>query len=209
MHPWFISSNNPVKHIFSFICMPQEMLQGQAYSVHFFLDPSVLLSPTVHKLSETSNDQALYCMLNHGNILVQLLRCLSLTSYQLESTLPLAVQLLLSQSQESDLVRHHLPLSYVLEKNSCPCCEPLYVTNTSHRKQEIVVYECPFHWVLLATKTYNRTRLFGSTLLKHGRHFDYWNQPLNMCTRICYLDCHEAGLCCYILTHIENLLRPL
>jgi hypothetical protein len=26
---------------------------------------------------------------------------------------------------------------------------------------------------------------------------------------ICYLDCHEAGLCCYLLTHIENLLRPL
>jgi hypothetical protein len=27
--------------------------------------------------------------------------------------------------------------------------------------------------------------------------------------RICYLDCHEAGLGCYLLIHVENLLRPL
>jgi hypothetical protein len=27
--------------------------------------------------------------------------------------------------------------------------------------------------------------------------------------RICYLDCHEAGLCCYLVIHTENLLRPL
>jgi hypothetical protein len=27
--------------------------------------------------------------------------------------------------------------------------------------------------------------------------------------RACYLDCHEAGLCCYLVMHIENLLRPL
>jgi hypothetical protein len=38
--------------------------------------------------------------------------------------------------------------------------------------------------------------LFGSTLLKLGCHFDYWNQPLDMHMHICYLDCHEAGLCC-------------
>jgi hypothetical protein len=24
-----------------------------------------------------------------------------------------------------------------------------------------------------------------------------------------YLHCHEAGLCCYLVVHIENLLRPL
>jgi hypothetical protein len=27
--------------------------------------------------------------------------------------------------------------------------------------------------------------------------------------RVCYLDCHEAGLCCYLVIHIENLLRQL
>jgi hypothetical protein len=31
----------------------------------------------------------------------------------------------------------------------------------------------------------------------HGHHFDYWNEPFNMSMHGCYLDCHEAGLCCY------------
>jgi hypothetical protein len=53
-------------------------------------------------------------------------------------------------------------------------------------------------------KTHNRLLLFDSTL-KNGHHFDYWNQPLNM--RICCL----AGLCYYLVIHIENLrvLHPL
>jgi hypothetical protein len=25
----------------------------------------------------------------------------------------------------------------------------------------------------------------------------------------CYLDCHEAGQCCYLVIHTENLLSPL
>jgi hypothetical protein len=58
-------------------------------------------------------------------------------------------------------------------------------------------------------KPHNRTLRFGSTLFKHGRHFFYWNQRLNMRMRLCYLDCHEAGLCCYLVIHIENLLPQL
>jgi hypothetical protein len=58
-------------------------------------------------------------------------------------------------------------------------------------------------------KTHNRTLLFGSVHLKHGRHFDYWNQSMNECMRVCYLDCHEAGLCCCLVIHIECLLCPL
>jgi hypothetical protein len=58
-------------------------------------------------------------------------------------------------------------------------------------------------------KTYNRTLLFVRTLLKHGSHFDYWNQPLNTRIRVCYLNCHEARLCCYPVICIENLLPPL
>jgi hypothetical protein len=54
----------------------------------------------------------------------------------------------------------------------------------------------------------NRMLLSGS-ILKHGHHFDYWNQPLNMHMHVWYLDCQEAGLCCYLVTHTENLLRPL
>jgi hypothetical protein len=57
--------------------------------------------------------------------------------------------------------------------------------------------------------THNWTLLFGSTLLKHDRRFDYWNQPLNIRIHVCYLDCHEAGLCSYLVIHTENLLRPL
>jgi hypothetical protein len=108
------------------------------------------------------------------------------------------------------LVGHHLRLSNVPERISRPSCEPFYATNTSQRKQKTFLYEYPLHWVIFALReTQNRTLLFGITLLKHGRHFDYWNQPLNMRMRINYLDCHEAGLCCYLVIHIENLLRPL
>jgi hypothetical protein len=45
--------------------------------------------------------------------------------------------------------------------------------------------------------------LFGSTILKYASHFYYWNQ------RVCYLHCHEAGLCCYLVIHIENLLTSI
>jgi hypothetical protein len=84
--------------------------------------------------------------------------------------------------------------------------EPLYATDTSHRKYERFLYDYLLHWVLLPTKTHIGTLISGITPLKHGRHFDYWNQPLNMRMRICYLDWHEAGLCCYLVIHIDNLL---
>jgi hypothetical protein len=64
-------------------------------------------------------------------------------------------------------------------------------------------------WVFLPTKKHVITILFVSTLFKYVRHFDYWNQPLDMRIRVCYLHCHEAGLCCYLLIHTENLLRLL
>jgi hypothetical protein len=61
----------------------------------------------------------------------------------------------------------------------------------------------------LPQKTHNRALLFGSTLHKHSRYFNYWNQPLNMRMRVCYLICREAGLCCYLVIHVGNLLHPL
>jgi hypothetical protein len=63
--------------------------------------------------------------------------------------------------------------------------------------------------ILCPQKTHNRTLFFGRILLKHSRHFGYWNQPLNMRMCICYLDCHEAELCCYLVIHTENVLHPL
>jgi hypothetical protein len=66
------------------------------------------------------------------------------------------------------------------------------------------------HLVLSSTKKkYKRMLLFSWILLKQGRHFDYWNQPLNIRMCGCYLDCHEAGLCSYLLILIENILRQL
>jgi hypothetical protein len=107
------------------------------------------------------------------------------------------------------LVRHHPWLSDVLERISRPSYEPLYETKTSHCKHETFLYEYPLHWVFCPEKTHNITLLFGSSLLNHGPHFDYWNQSLNMCVRFCYLDCHGDGLCCYLVKHIENQLHPL
>jgi hypothetical protein len=66
------------------------------------------------------------------------------------------------------------------------------------------------HWVLLCPqKRHSTTLLFCNTLLKLGCHFYYWNQPLNMRMRVSYLGCLEAGPCCYLVIHIENVLRPL
>jgi hypothetical protein len=60
-----------------------------------------------------------------------------------------------------------------------PSCEQLYVTNTSHRKPQA---RLPF-WLLIPASEH-----------AHG---------------VCYLDCHQAGLCCYLVIHIENFLRSL
>jgi hypothetical protein len=56
---------------------------------------------------------------------------------------PAAAHLLLSQSQQSDLVGHRLRLSKVLERISQRSSEPLYATITSHRKEGIFLYEYP------------------------------------------------------------------
>jgi hypothetical protein len=104
---------------------------------------------------------------------------------------------------------HHSLLSNGLERISRPICVPLSATNTSHRKQETFLHVYLLRWVVLPTKKQSRKLLLCSILLKHGRQFDYWNQPLNMPMRVCYLDRREAGLCCYLLIHIESLLLPL
>jgi hypothetical protein len=63
------------------------------------------------------------------------------------------------------------------------------------------------HWSPFAHKNAQQKLFFG--ILEHRRHYYYWNQPLNMRMRVCYLDCHEAGLCCYLVIPIENQLHPL
>jgi hypothetical protein len=82
------------------------------------------------------------------------------------------------------------------------------VTNASQRKQETLLYAYPLHWVILPTK--RTTKRWSSPIYsKQGRHSDYWNRSLNMRMRVCYQNCYAAELCCYLVMHIENLLRPL
>jgi hypothetical protein len=127
-------------------------------------------------------------MLNHGTTLVQLLHCIS--SNQLFNPLH---SCFLSISK-GDQVRHHLWLSNVLERISRPGCETLYATNTSQRKQERFFMNILSIESFCPQKMHKRTLLFGSICLKHGLHFDYWNQPLNMRMRVCYLDYQEVCL---------------
>jgi hypothetical protein len=89
-----------------------------------------------------------------------------------------------------------------------PRCESLYATNTSHRKQETFLYEYPLHWTLLSTKEHTTER-WSSVI--HSSLSPFWllKPSLNMRMRECYLNCYEAGLCCYLVIHIEDLLRPL
>jgi hypothetical protein len=59
-------------------------------------------------------------------------------------------------------LRHQRNICYI----SGPSCKPLYVTKTSHCKQETFLCEYPLHWVLLPTKkTHNRMLLLGTTIL--------------------------------------------
>jgi hypothetical protein len=107
------------------------------------------------------------------------------------------------------LVGHHLRLSYVFERISRLSCEPLYAQTlpTINRKYILINSRCiefPF-----SQKTHTRMLLFGRTHLKHGRRFDHWNRPLNLRMRVCYLKCHEARLCCYLVMNIEKLLYQL
>jgi hypothetical protein len=64
--------------------------------------------------------------------------------YQCFETCSREVLWLLSQPLPH-LIGHHLRLSNVLERISRPSFVPLYGTNTSHRKQEIFIYEYPLH----------------------------------------------------------------
>jgi hypothetical protein len=51
-------------------------------------------------------------------------------------------------------------------------CEPLYATNTSHHKQEIFLYECPLHRVLLTTK--DRTTELWSSVVHPQARWPFW-----------------------------------
>jgi hypothetical protein len=80
---------------------------------------------------------------------------------------------------------------FVISETFATFLDPI-ATNTSHCKQEIFLMSIPCIEPFSPQKTHNRTLLLVSTLLKHCRLFDYWNQPLNMRIRVCCLDCWSA-----------------
>jgi hypothetical protein len=103
------------------------------------------------------------------------------------------------------LVGHHLHFWTSLREFHDLVVNP-FTRQTPPTINKNIFYEYRLHWVLLRTKkkTHNRKLLFRSKLLRYGCHFDYWNH-----VRVCYLDSHEAGLCYYLVLHIENPLHPL
>jgi hypothetical protein len=110
--------------------------------------------------------------------------------------------------KSSDCCLNHFRASFQPLRHQRNVCHPT-VNRFTHQTlpiQKLVLYEYPSRWVLLPIKMHNRMLLFGSTLLKHGRHFDYWNQPLNTSIHVCYVECHEAGLCCYLVIRYGKVI---
>jgi hypothetical protein len=105
--------------------------------------------------------------------------------YQYIETRSIEVLGLLSQPLPH-LVGHNVRFSNALERISRPCYEPLRATHTSHLNISL--------WISFSLssfahkKNHNRTLLFVSILLKHGRHVDYSNQPLNIRVHVYCVD---------------------
>jgi hypothetical protein len=100
-------------------------------------------------------------------------------------------------------------------KQTCAIVQGKQLWTALHKKTLPNVNGKHFFMNILCTesfwpqKKHNTTLLFGGTLLKHGCHFEHQNKCLNIHVCICYVDCHEGGLCCYLVIHTENLLCPL
>jgi hypothetical protein len=135
MHPWFIPSSNLVKHISSLSAYRKRCCTDRPIWFIFSQSFSCLGANCVHTFQHFKWS----CIMVYAKPWehpVESLHCLSFSSCQLKLTFPLAAQFLLSQSQQRDLVGHHLWLSNSLERISRPSCELLYKTNDSHHKQE-------------------------------------------------------------------------
>jgi hypothetical protein len=112
----------------------------------------------------------------------------------------------------------HRSLLAVFSATSAPLFQPL-------RHQWIIYHPVVNHLTWQTLLTINRKHFFMNILsieffcsqkrtieccysVVHTQaqsHFAYCNQPLNMHMHVCYIDCHGAGLCCYLVIHIGNL----
>jgi hypothetical protein len=75
---------------------------------------------------------------------------------------------------------------------------------------ETFLYEYPLHWVRLPTKKKRTTEGCSSVVDSLGTIVILTTETsLWTCDCKCFLDSHGAGLCCYLVIQIENLLRRL
>jgi hypothetical protein len=173
MHPWFVPSNNPVKCIFSSSAYLKTRCKDRHIKFIFFLSFSSMGTHLAHIFRNFKRSCImLYAKLCEHPSAVATLSVVILMSAWINS--PPTAQLLLSQTQEGELVGHHLRLSNVLERIFRPSCEPLSQP-LPHLKFKLISsakclpprlnptrqtlptvnrkhYECPLHWVLLPAK---------------------------------------------------------
>jgi hypothetical protein len=107
----------------------------------------------------------------------------------------------------------HLWLSNVLQRISGPFPETftrptLPAVNIKHFFMSILCIES-----FIQKKTKNAEHRYSVVYPSSTvEHFHHWNRPVIMPMRVCYLDPHEAGLCCYLVrksvTSITSVILP-
>jgi hypothetical protein len=184
MHPWFVPSNSLVTPIFSFICIPSEMLQGQTHSVHFF---SILRFSGPH-CAHTFWNFKRSCIMpyakpwEHPSAVATLPIVILLSAWINSSTRCTVASVTISTGWPGR------GIICIFWQSWKEFLDP--VVNHSTRQTLPTVNRTYFFINTFALSPFVHKNMHKRMLLKHGHHSDYWNQPLNMCMCGCYLDCH-------------------
>jgi hypothetical protein len=208
MHPWFVPSNNPVKYLSPLSAYHKRCCKDRPIQLLLSQSFSSLSTHHAHTFwNFTWSCIMLYAKPREHPSTVATLSLYLLSARIISSTCctVLSVAISTGRSDQASSATFKYPwVNFSTQLWTVLCDEhfPPQIENISL-------------WISFARSTFsqkkmhNWTLLFSNTLLKHSHHFDYCNQPLNMGICIFYLDCYEAGLCCYLVIHIENLLHPL
>jgi hypothetical protein len=129
----------------------------------------------MHTLSQTSNNHALCCTLKHGNTVMQMIDCLLLSFHQLNElfhSLNICFSCNLNKGTWWSIIYNfQTPLrEFLYPFGNCFTLQTLPTVNRKYFFMDIICIEafCP------PPQTKHNTMLvYDSTLLKHGRHFDY------------------------------------
>jgi hypothetical protein len=194
MHPHFVLSNNPVKHIIFFICF-------KVRPIRLIFSPSFssLCTHSTHTFRKFKWSRImLYAKQWEHPSAVATLSIVNLLSVRINSSIRCTgAYVAISTGRPARALSATFEILW--ENFSTPLRQKLPTINRKYFFMNILCIESFY-----SQKNHNGTLLFGSILLKHGRHFDHWNQPLNM--RNVRL---IPRLCCYLVIHIQNLVRPL